>query len=254
MGTFWQQHEARMARQQAQFGTVLGKNTITDLRNLVTNKDASVKIVKDAWDAFQPTWQASNPTAANQWGIAWSAAFFPGYMAARTNVQTLFDQTRAVPESVSTTGVDDAWNGIIKALSPGGAANLSDLVARLNAALTAAGKPQMDFSGVSQTTGTDVDSAVLTNRPIEQAARAGHAVVTAPQTVADATASAREAAERAARALADTLKQQEEDLKHGLYIAGGLAALFGIGIAVAAYKSNTPENREAAIKAAKLLL
>jgi hypothetical protein len=140
--------------------TILGQESVAELRDLVAAKDYTFGQIQQAYDAFAAQWKAQDPAGHDDWLSDWRARKAK-YLAARVIAATAFARGQAafVSETLVPAPIEydlvlasltkDAKSGVQKG-------DLQELFDRLSAARGA----QVDLSRTPQPQATDVDLSV----------------------------------------------------------------------------------------------
>jgi hypothetical protein len=135
-------------------GTLFGKWTVAELKDLLAEKNRLVAETESALSTVQSQWLARNPAEANDWLRDWQA-FKTRYAAAVANAGSIpWAQFSLAPESYLIA--DDAYKAVLRALSPVPntvtKGSLQDLINRLS---NAGGRVNHD--AIQPRRGTDAD-------------------------------------------------------------------------------------------------
>ena len=189
--------------------TVLGQQTVAELRDLLAAKDYTVRQIEQAYKDFASTWEKRDASAFTDWTADWHT-FRRRYDAARASAQHAIDGAKLNPLSDSLLPADAEYQGVLHALKQvDGTITRGDLQDLYNR-ITAAGKTP-DVSQTPQPKAPDEDL-----RAYKAADTAVKAVETAERAVA---------------------KSAENALSPKVVIAGLLGLGLVLGVAVAAKRA-----------------
>jgi hypothetical protein len=155
--------------------TVLGQQTVAELRDLLAAKDYTVRQIEQAYAEFAPSWSSRDAAAATQWKADWTA-FRKRYDVARAGAQHAIDFAKLTPVSDSLLPADSEFQAVLRALKQVDGTitkgDLQDLYSRISSA----GKAP-DVSQTPQPTAPDADlraykAADTAVKTVEQAERA----------------------------------------------------------------------------------
>lgn len=115
--------------------TILGHQTISELKDLINAKDTNLAQVQKAYDEYASTWTAKDSVAASQWASEW-ANLKNQYAQARAKAETSFTSAALTPIADKNIPAQDSWDAVIHSLQliPGTVSkgDLVELVGRLN--------------------------------------------------------------------------------------------------------------------------
>lgn len=135
--------------------TVLGKQTVAELKDLLAAKDYTVGQLDRAYADFAPTWVNRDPTGFVDWTTDWNA-FHGRYEGARTAAQRAIEFAKLNPVGDSLLVADTEYQGVLRALKQvDGTITKGDLQDLYNR-IAAAGKTP-DVSHTPQPVAPDAD-------------------------------------------------------------------------------------------------
>jgi hypothetical protein len=117
--------------------TLLGKQTIAELKDLLAAKDYTMGQIDRAYGDFAPSWVSRDPTTFTDWTGDWNA-LHKRYEAASAAARRAIDFAKLNPVGDSLIVADDEYQAVLKALKQVDGTitkgDLQDLFVRIGAA------------------------------------------------------------------------------------------------------------------------
>jgi hypothetical protein len=154
----WTSHYIHSSHEQHVTGTLLGRWTVAELKDLLAEKNGLVADTESTLSKVQAQWMARNPAEAKDWLNDW-AQFKARYDAAvsKANAVISLANVSLLPDAYSPA--DDVYKAVLRALSPTPnkvtKGSLADLIRRLS--MSGIHGSNVQHTTIQPRLGTDAD-------------------------------------------------------------------------------------------------